>query len=133
MADIAIPITGLYAGILGILLILLSINVTRNRVRSKIMLFDGVDPALGRAIRAQGNFIEYVPAALLLVAVAELGGAPALALHAAGIVLVVARLLHAWALSRGTEPSFGRLVGTLGTWIVIGVGAVYAIYLFLGG
>ena len=56
------------------------------------------------AQRAQANFIEYVPIALLLLAVAESQGLTGWLLHTSGVILVLARLLHAWGLSKEQRP-----------------------------
>jgi len=61
------PITALYAGVLGILLVVISARVSVLRGKFKVMFGDGGQDALMRAIRAQGNFTEYVPLALLLI------------------------------------------------------------------
>ncbi|NNC55212.1 MAG: hypothetical protein HKO07_05785, partial [Pseudomonadales bacterium] len=53
-------ITLLYAGLLSILLLVLSYRVVQIR-RQGIALGDGGDLTLQRRIRAHGNFTEYVP------------------------------------------------------------------------
>lgn len=116
---IAGPVSFLYAGILGILLVVLSAQVSRARLRHRVDLGPGGEKALQQAIRAQANFTEYVPFAVLLLVIAEVQGLPGAALHAAGIVLVASRLLHAAGLYRSPGTSFGRLSGTVGTWLVI--------------
>ena len=132
MANIQLPMTALYAGMLGILLVALSAMVIRQRVRSKVDIFDGGDPQLGRAIRVQGNFAEYLPMALILMAVVEINGAPDLYLHIGGTVLLVARLFHAYGLSKSSGPTAGRFIGTIGTFIFILSAAVYAIIQYNG-
>lgn len=116
---IAGPVSFLYAGILGVLLVALSVQVSRTRLRHRVDLGPGEGKALQQAIRAQANFTEYVPFAVLLLVIAEIQGLPAAALHAAGIVLVASRLLHATGLYSSPGTSFGRLSGTVGTWLVI--------------
>ena len=49
---------------------LLSMRMISNRVRARVNLLDGGDEALTRAMRVHGNFAEYVPFALLLMALA---------------------------------------------------------------
>lgn len=132
MQDLSLPITGLYAGILGLFVIPLSIHVIVNRYRAKIGILDGGDPQLGKAIRIHGNFMEHVPIALILMALAEANGAEPEMMHSSGLVLVGARLFHMWGLSMSTGPSVGRFVGVLGTWLVIAVGAGYGVARFIG-
>jgi uncharacterized membrane protein YecN with MAPEG domain len=51
--------------------------------------------------------------------VAELNGISASLLHAAGILLLVSRTLHAYGLSQRSGRSFGRFYGTAGTWLTL--------------
>ncbi|MDX1484099.1 MAG: MAPEG family protein [Alphaproteobacteria bacterium] len=90
-----IPIlTATYGAVLALILVGLSVNVIRLRVRHRVSLGDGgVDP-LRRAIRGQGNFSEYVPLTLILMLTLELLGQPAWLIHAAGGALLVGRIVH---------------------------------------
>ena len=132
MSTMPLSITALYAGILALMMVALAIRVVVNRARSKINIFDGGDPALGRAIRLHGNFIEYVPHALILMALIELNGTAAWAMHTLGIALVVGRLLHLNAL-KGLEGLEGatfafRVIGVTLNWLVIAIAGIWAIY-----
>ncbi len=80
----SVAVTGLYAGILGIVFIVLSMRVIKNRVRAKVNLLDGGDETLTRAMRVHGNFAEYVPFALLLMALAEIQSGLGLFIHVLG-------------------------------------------------
>jgi len=132
MANIPLPMTALYAGMLGLMLVVLSMMVIRQRVKAKVDLFDGGDPQLGQAIRVQGNLTEYLPLALILMAVVEINGAPDLYLHIGGSALLIARLLHAYGLSKSSGVSVGRFIGTIGTFIMIAVAAIYAVIQYNG-
>ena len=116
---IGLNITAVYASLVGLLLIVLSSRVVRWRRELSVGLGDGGEESLLRAQRAQANFIEYVPIALLLLAVAESQGLTGWLLHTSGVILVLARLLHAWGLSKSSGRSFGRFWGTFLTWAVI--------------
>ncbi len=116
---IAGPVSFLYVGLLGLLLIALSTTVVLARLRFRVGLGTGNDPGMERAVRVQANFTEYVPFAVVLLIVAEITGLPTPAVHAAGIVLVASRLVHAWGLSHNPGRTFGRFYGTAGTWLVI--------------
>ena len=126
---INVPVTALYASLAGLMLVLLASLVVRARWRYKTSLGVGNEPGMERAVRAHANFVEYVPLALLLMLSAELNAAPAAALHAAGIVLLASRALHAWGLSRVSGRSFGRFYGTAGTWITLLLLALGNLYL----
>ena len=77
MADL--PITSLFAGGFALALVGLSLMVTLRRVKTTILLGDGDDVGLRRRIRAQANFIEYVPLGLIVLALMELRGLPVIA------------------------------------------------------
>lgn len=76
-------------------------------------------------MRIHGNFIEYVPMAIILMGIAELGGGPAWALHTYGIALVVARAVHCYALGWQNFPT--RVASVLVTWVLLAAAAVWAI------
>ena len=92
----ALAVTPVYAGILAFVYLYLTYSVIRLRRRRKLSVGDGGDPSILRKIRAHGNFAEYVPMALLLMAMAEFLGAGAALLHAIGGLLLVGRLAHGW-------------------------------------
>lgn len=117
-------ITALYAGLLGLLYLALGGFVVAQRRRARVGLGTGGDTALERAVRVHGNFAEYAPIFLVLLLVAELGGASAGLLHGLGVAFVLARLGHAFGLGRSSGTSKGRFFGTLVTWVAILVLAV---------
>lgn len=88
-------ITSLYAGLLALLLVWLSLRVITLRRAHKVSFGDGGVPELQIAIRAQGNATEYIPIALILLALLELSGAHMALIHAGGIAVLAGRLVHA--------------------------------------
>jgi len=118
----------LYAALLGLLLIALSVNVVLARRRYHVRLGVGTEEGMQQAVRVQANFSEYVPLAVILLIMAELSGLPTAAVHAAGILLVTSRVLHAWGLSHSPGRTFGRFYGTAGTWLVIIGLSLYVLY-----
>lgn len=129
----SLPITALYAGLLALLFLVLSIRVVQRRGAAGINLGDGGDPALNRRIRAHANFAEYVPLLLILLALLEGGGAPAWLLHALGIALVAARLGHGYALAFARHFPPGRMVGTALSFLGLLIGGIGCVWLGLGG
>lgn len=111
-------VTPLYAGILAIWFLALSYRVVQQRGHG-VSLGHGDDAVLLRRIRGHGNFAEYAPLILLMLAMLELGGLPVWALHAIGATLVVARILHGVALSYTEAWKFGRFYGTLLTFVLL--------------
>ncbi|MCH1920544.1 MAPEG family protein [Shewanella sp. A3A] len=113
-------ISGLYAGLTGLLLLVLSAFVVAVRAKTKVGIGDGQQPALVAAMRAQGNLIEYAPLVLLLLVMAEAAHLNAMWLHIIGVVWLVGRMLHAFGMivAQGNVHP-GRLVGILLTWITL--------------
>lgn len=124
-------ITALYAGLLGLLYIVLGGFVVAQRRRARVGIGTGSDSALERAVRVHGNFAENAPLFLLLLLIAELSGGVSWLLHVLGVAFVLARLGHAFGLGRSSGTSAGRFLGTLVTWAVIVVLAVTNIVLAL--
>lgn len=89
---------------------------------------DADDGVLQRKIRAHGNFIEYVPLALLLIVALELMAAPVGLVWALGTALTVGRIAHAWGVVATYGPSIGRAMGFFLTWLVYLVGAAACLY-----
>ena len=117
-------VTPIYAGFLALLFILLSVRVIGLRRAARVALGDGGNPALLRRQRVHGNFAEYAPLALLLMALAELQNLPDWTIHAIGILLLVGRATHASGVSREPEMPKARVLGMALTFGALGVGAV---------
>jgi uncharacterized membrane protein YecN with MAPEG domain len=118
------PITPLYAAILGLVFIALSLRTIRLRRRYRIAIGDGRKELLQRAMRVNANFAEYVPLSLLLIYFVELHDGPRLHVNALGIALVCGRLLHAWGVSRMPENFRYRTVGMALTFGVMLISSV---------
>lgn len=126
--------TMFYAGLLGLVLLALSARVVRLRRSLKVGIGSGGHEALDRAMRAQGNFTEYVPLALLLLLLVESATAasPWIA-HCLGIVLLAGRLLHGFAgLNRNAGYSPGRFWGTVLTWLTMAAAALLLVATAVG-
>lgn len=126
-------ITLMYAGLLGLWFLVLSIRVILGRGQYSVSLGDGGHGPLNRRIRGHGNFAEYVPMVLLMLGFLEYGDAPAWLLHAIGGLLLVARLLHGIALSFSENFPPGRLLGTAGTLVALLVGSLGCLWMVFGG
>ena len=120
-------ITLIYGGLLGLLFLLLSFWVVKRRAQFKVMIGEGEAPEMLSAIRAHGNFAEYVPLTLLLMALCELAGVGALWLHLGGVLLLAGRILHAIGIQIPKAPNKPRLFGTLFFWLALGLFSVLAL------
>jgi uncharacterized membrane protein YecN with MAPEG domain len=98
-----LPVTALYAGSLALWFLVLSYRVVGRR-RAGISLGDGDDPGMLRVVRGHANFAEYVPLALIMLAILELGGTSLLVLHLLGLALLAGRLCR--------SPSSSVLAGS---------------------
>ena len=90
-------ITALYASLLAILLFVLSIRVIGlrgNPAFAFIAQGKGDDELLQRAVRAHGNFTEYVPTMLILLYFLESSGVAGATLHALAGAFFLGRVIH---------------------------------------
>jgi hypothetical protein len=112
-------VTPVYATLLGLLFIALSVRTIRLRRKHQVAVGDGNNSELRRAMRVHANFAEYVPLALLLILFVELDGTPKWWVHALAIALVCGRLAHAWGVSQTKENFRYRVSGMVLTFGVI--------------
>ena len=119
----AFQVTSFYASILAIAAIALAVTVSTRRGKYGVSILDGGHPELALWIRKHGNFAEAGPFALLMMALAEARGMPALWLHVIGALLLISRLAHAYGLSNENPTEPFRIGGTIGTHLTI-LGAV---------
>ncbi|MBP9232498.1 MAG: MAPEG family protein [Phenylobacterium sp.] len=101
----------------------LSIPVSMRRFSARVLLGDGRDKVLLARIRAQANFVEYVPVALIVVGLAEVNGAPTWLVWTCAVSLALGRAVHAFGMLTGvrTKP---RAAGMTLTWLSLVLGAV---------
>lgn len=121
-----LTVTPLYAGLLGLWCLILAARVILQRRASGVSLGTGDDAALERRVRAHANFAEYAPLGLLLLALLEFNGAPGWSLHATGLMFLVGRLLHGYALSftRHSPLRVPGMVLTFGALALLAIGNV---------
>ena len=91
-------ITSLYASLLALLIVRLSISVIKLRRKNRISVGDGGNEELQLAIRTHSNAVEYIPITLLLLLMLELNGAPKILIHILGATLIIGRIIHATSL-----------------------------------
>ncbi len=115
----------LYAGILGLMNFLIATRPGFMRGSTGISVGDGGNPQLLLAMRRHANFAEWVPLALLLIALLETQGVSATVIHSLGASLVVARAAHAIGIKGDTVQGAGRAIGAFGTALVTIVTSVW--------
>jgi uncharacterized membrane protein YecN with MAPEG domain len=129
-------ITSAYLGILALLYLVLGLQVSRLRRGHRVLFGDGDNIKLRSAIRAHANFAEYVPIIVLMVAMLEMSGMPALRVHLLMGALLVARLLHPLGMYVGPRTlqfRICRVGGILLTLMVMAGAALLLLWRFLPG
>jgi uncharacterized membrane protein YecN with MAPEG domain len=121
MVPVIIPA---YAAVLVLIYIGLSVRVIRGRQSYRVGFGAGDSVDLERRIRVHGNFAEYVPLAVIMLAFMELQGHPAWLLHLCGLVLIAGRVAHAFGISQETEDFRLRSGGVTATFAVLIVAAL---------
>jgi uncharacterized membrane protein YecN with MAPEG domain len=125
MTPIVVPA---YAAIFGIMLVVLSVRVADMRRKTQTALGSGGHKMLERRIRVQGNFTEYVPITLLLLAFAEMQGWWRPLLHILCAALLIARIAHAYGVGQEREDIRIRASATVTTASIIIVTALLLLY-----
>lgn len=129
----SVSITPVFAGLLALLYVVLTVRVIAARRSERIGLGDQGNRKLMRRMRAHSNCAEYVPISLLLMLMLELMGAAPGLLWGLGTALVAGRLAHAYGFS--AEPELGnlRIAGMVLTFAVIIVAALANLVLAING
>ncbi|KAN0050730.1 hypothetical protein ACTA71_003878 [Dictyostelium dimigraforme] len=147
-------VTGTYMGILGGYYLYLTINVVKERQKAQISLGDGSSVVIQQlieagknlnntqfssidhsryhslvvAIRAHGNFNEYIPLIGLLSLINELHGAPSGLIHLVLGSFTVARIAHVHGLKEKHTIGLGRKVGAASTFLTLGLVSIGSFY-----
>jgi len=118
------PITAFYAALLAMLFMVLSFRTIERRRTARVEIGTGEDAELLRRCRVHANFAEYVPLALVLLALAESLKAPHALLHLAGLMLLAGRSVHAYGLSQTPHILRLRVTGMIMTFGAITLTAI---------
>ena len=128
-------IAALYIALNMLLNPVLMYRVGKVRMKEKISLGDGDNPAMLSRIRAHGNFSETAPLALIgLIGLAMLGAHP-LVMHLFGAAFLIGRLLHAHGMAQKHSNGKGRFYGmimTIFTYIGTALTLLFLIFTFNG-
>jgi len=108
-------IVPVYAALLVFLFVFLSVRALRLRRRFKIFSGDAGNVVLAKALRAHGNFAEYVPITLLMLYFVESKGTQAWIVHALCLLFLVGRAVHAFGVSQEKENFNFRVAGMAST------------------
>ena len=119
-------IVSLYAALLALFYIYLTMNVVKVRRAERISLGDGGNQQLQCAIRAHGNFIEYVPLAIILLFLVEYEGLASHYCHAFGAALLIGRVFHNLGII--DKNLRYRQIGALSTFLIIVLSAFILLF-----
>ena len=125
-------ITLFYASLLTLLALALAFLTGRQRFKTGTNLGLGEDFGMLQITRAHGNLIEnalfFLVLLFLLETVAQI---PNIYLLIMGDVFLLARLAHAYGITRVDGKSIFRAIGTLPTILVLGVQSIWGMILSL--
>lgn len=116
MTAISIPVTLTIAAACALINLWLVVRVGRVRMSQQVSIGDGGNELVIRRMRAQANFVENAPFALILIAALELTTGTSWWLWAAGWLFVAARLAHPFGMD---GLRYGRTFGTAASVIVL--------------
>ena len=122
-----LPITSILVALACAGLVALSLPISMKRAKLPAGVVD--DENLRRQVRAQGNFIEYVPLGLLALGLIEFSGAEAGLVWGLGGTFAAARVLHALGMlaSMRMAVAAGALLNYL-TLLALAVFLAFAVY-----
>lgn len=125
-------ITPVYAAILALMYVALSIRVIGARRSARVALGDGGNRLLLRRQRVHANFAEYVPLALILMLLAEQQSMQPAIIHAIGALLLTGRAIHAIGVNRDPEQLWQRVTGMALTFTALICSAIVNLVYALG-
>ena len=122
-----LQIVAFWSALCAIVTLALAVNCAMTRGKTKVLLGDGGNEVMLRAMRAHSNNVEYTPLVLVMLVTLGLMQTSVLILHIVGGCLFAGRAAHGLGLANNGGFSVGRGLGTLLTMIA----AVTAIVVLL--
>ena len=124
-------ITLLYTSLITILSIFLAFKVGITRGKTNTLLGEGDSSELLQSIRSHGNLMESAPITLILLLMLEMQSVADWKLHLIGSSFFLFRILHAYGISISRESTPYRVVGALGSWVLMLGMSIYGVYVYL--
>lgn len=115
-----LPVTLVLAGAAAIYLVLISFPIANRRRATQLSAGDGGDEKFNRLIRAQANFAEYTPLAIIVIGLVEVNGFAQLFVCGLAAAFAAGRLLHLVGMLGPVLPA--RALGMVLTFGVLLVG-----------
>jgi len=114
------------AAIAVFIVLWLGVRCGQVRTREKIMHGDGGNALLLRRMRAQANFGEYTPFALVLIVLLDLVDANPMVLGITALAFMIGRVLHAIGMD-ADGAHWGRMAGMMLTMPLLLGWAIWAV------
>ena len=125
-------LTLFYASSLTILALILSFLTGRQRFKTETNLGLGDDFGMLQITRAHGNLIENALFFLILMFLLEtVAEVPSVSLMILGDIFLLARIAHAYGITRPEAKCICRMLGTLGSIIVLSVQSIWGLIIAL--
>lgn len=124
-------ITLLYTSLITILSIFLAFKVGITRGKTNTLLGEGDSSELLQSIRSHGNLMESAPITLILLLMLEMQSVADWKLHLIGSSFFLFRILHAYGISISRESTPYRVIGALGSWVLMLGMSIYGVYVYL--
>lgn len=124
-------ITLLYTSLITILSIFLAFKVGITRGKTNTLLGEGDSSELLQSIRSHGNLMESAPITLILLLMLEMQSVADWKLHLIGSSFFLFRILHAYGISISRESTPYRVIGALGSWVLMLGMSIYGVYIYL--
>lgn len=119
-----LQVAAFYVALLILGMLVLKYRVIMLRRERRIGIGDGGDHQLSKAVRVHANYTENVPFGLAALILMALLAVSMLVIHLVGILLVLARIAHAYGLTMTSASSMGRICGVLGSDIALLIAAL---------
>jgi uncharacterized protein len=128
MADMHISLIS--AALAALLNLWLAVRCGRARASGKVLHGDGGDVALQRHMRAQANYVEYTPFALLLILLLDLADQDGWLLGLSALAYFAGRILHPLGM-QADHAAKTRAIGISLTFILLLLWSVWAVLVAL--
>ena len=124
-------ITLLYTSLITILAIFLAFKVGITRGKTNTLLGEGDSSDLLQSIRSHGKLTDSAPITLILLLLLEMQSVADWKLHLIGSSFFLFRILHAYGISISRESTPYRVIGALGSWMLMLGMSIYGVYVYL--
>ena len=121
----ALLAAALWAGLILILMVVLSARVVLGRRRLRVSMGDGGHDEMTVLSRTFANAAEYAPVGVAAMVLLALVGGSSMEVHLVGGALFAGRIIHPFGLANRRAPNAARIAGMVLTWsALLGAGVL---------